>query len=750
MRIPRWFWIPAALHGALGIGLCFVPLFNLLAYEFAFAVCILAAPTGLAIGMGAGKSIGPARQAILATWGIAVLHLVPPLIFISLNALRIQNCNYWEGLSFFALLPLCTSLYAGTLGVVIARTLSATRRRVRVLAALLVTLGPLAITLCTLYQEPPIFAFDHLWGHFAGSLYDEVIRLDVRLWLFRLGTLLRVLLLAAFVVAWDRRRSVGRWQIVGIIVLGVLAASLYETSLGGRVGFRVNRGDIEELLSDSITTEKIIIHLPAGVEPKLRQQIVDEHVFRVDQLTQRLGVELEQPLHSYVYPNADTKAQLMGGHNTQIAKPWLHEIHIHGLQSPHPVLAHELAHAVAATFGSPPFAVSSNHGIFVNMGLVEGLAEAVTVERGDLEIDRWAKALRQLELAPDMRTILGTAGFWGQAPRRAYTIAGSFVRFLLLKHGAEALRRVYSHGDFDAAYGTSLDALVTEWETTIDAIVLSEPELALARAQFDRPSIFNRACAHEVALLRQQASNAAVADAIPIYQRICAHEGNTPNCRMDLLFALERAGDNDGFLQAADQLLNEKRLHRVQRAQLIEARGGLLWKKGDIDGARADFQDVVDSRIDPDSQRLQWVRLWALTQPEPLCEDLRQFLTTELPPLAAVLALQDAARQAPTDPTLPYLIARQLIRVGEYRRAKGYLSAPHPFAPIEAERRRLLAEIAWNLEDFAAAEFAYATYAELAPTSGERARAMDWVERVRWKRRHSRPISTNGDSAQSQ
>ena len=65
----------------------------------------------------------------------------------------------------------------------------------------------------------------------------------------------------------------------------------------------------------------------------------------------------------------------MGGRTTMVAKPWLHEIHIHPAHSPHPVLAHELAHVVAAPFGAPPLQLSARHGLLVNMGLVEGLAE---------------------------------------------------------------------------------------------------------------------------------------------------------------------------------------------------------------------------------------------------------------------------------------------------------------------------------------------------------------------------------------
>ena len=63
-----------------------------------------------------------------------------------------------------------------------------------------------------------------------------------------------------------------------------------------------------------------------------------------------------------------------------------------------------------------------------------------------------------------MRKISGPTGFWSESPRRAYTIAGSFVGYLLRTYGASPFKHAYPHGDFATAYGKSLDSLVDEWE----------------------------------------------------------------------------------------------------------------------------------------------------------------------------------------------------------------------------------------------------------------------------------------------
>ena len=58
---------------------------------------------------------------------------------------------------------------------------------------------------------------------------------------------------------------------------------------------------------------------------------------------------------------------------------------------------------------------------------------------------------------PDLRTLLGAAGFWTAAPARAYTAAGSFLRYLRETQGTERLQRLLAHGDFVAVYGRSLE-----------------------------------------------------------------------------------------------------------------------------------------------------------------------------------------------------------------------------------------------------------------------------------------------------
>ena len=69
--------------------------------------------------------------------------------------------------------------------------------------------GALGTTLWRLYAQPPLFAYDHLWGYFAGPLYDELVQVSGPLLAFRASTLARIALLAGWLSIWQARPRVG-------------------------------------------------------------------------------------------------------------------------------------------------------------------------------------------------------------------------------------------------------------------------------------------------------------------------------------------------------------------------------------------------------------------------------------------------------------------------------------------------------------------------------------------------------------
>ncbi|MEM6531902.1 MAG: hypothetical protein AAF654_04730 [Myxococcota bacterium] len=721
MKLGLSFWLPAGLLTAVAAVLCFVPLFNLLAYEFCLGLGLVAAPASAAIGLGAAKCDSPRWERSV---GLALLALTPALVLISLNAIRVQNCDYVEGLWFFLALPVATSVYGSALGHAVV--LLTPRFRGLWLAALL--LWPLAARLLALYTEPQIFVFDHLWGHFAGSLYDETITLDARVLWWRGGTALRVAVLVGL-TALALRTGQRAVALVAFLFVGWV----YDEVAGSAGGYRLDRRDTEYHLSIVVERPGLQVHFPGDTAPEAAERMADYHQYWVARLKKTLGVDGPELIRSYVYQDRDQKARLMGGRGTMVAKPWLGEIHVHGLQVPHNVVPHELVHVLAAEYGSPPFGVTAHLGVLVDMGIVEGLAEAITPSRSDYDHHYWVRALRVLERAPDVRRLVAVTDFWRAPPARAYTVMGSFIRYLIETRGAEPVRLLYRNGDFETALGSELETVVTEWEHFIDGLELSSRERRAAEERFRRRSIFQRTCAHEIAQLRTRASTETPSDAVGTFRQIAGFLRNSPDARYEIALAELRAGNKETFATNADSLLAEGSLNLWRATQLRERLGQLRWENNDLAGAQERFEAALENPSTLDSERLQWVRLWALDLPPESRDFMREFLSGNIDRPVAIDRLSALAEAAPGDPTFPYLLARQLLQKGDDRAALNLLAdIQHPFLPIESERIRLIADALERQGENLGAASAYDAVARIMPRSGAAARLRARADWLRW------------------
>src|SRR5262249_25504327 len=146
---------------------------------------------------------------------------------------------------------------------------------------------------------------------------------------------------------------------------------------------------------------------------------------------------------------------------------------------PHPVLRHEIAHAVAGQFGDPLFHVSAGRmlglPLHFNAGLIEGLAVAADWPDHfghELTPHQAVAAMTETHMVPPVDRLL-SAGFSAFSSAGSCAASGSSVRFLLDRYGAARLRALYrSGGDFPAAYGRGQADLVAEWRGMIARIAL--------------------------------------------------------------------------------------------------------------------------------------------------------------------------------------------------------------------------------------------------------------------------------------
>ncbi|MBI5546421.1 MAG: tetratricopeptide repeat protein, partial [Deltaproteobacteria bacterium] len=686
------------LSALAGIALTRLPLFEVPGYELGEAMALLVAVAGGVAGIAAGRrerervpaSLGSAvASALLACLGTLAL----PFLAAVLGAVVSTRCSPWTGAAFFALLPVPSALLAAATGVFLGALFK------RALFAALTYTGILLVSLAgslwPVWDGPQVFALNHFLGYFPGPLYDEALEVETRLLVFRgltlawAGIVLLVGLAAAFpgTARLQRRLHFSPAGLAALLALiaVVAAGRLFDFELG----MHTRAADLDRSLGGRLETAHFVLHYPRAKPLEDVRRLERDLEFKYDRVAAFLGEAPTEKIHAWIHASPEEKHRHVGAAQTSFAKPWRLQFHVHDEAFPHPVLRHEMAHAVAAAFGPWPLRVSSRWGLLVHIGLVEGLAVAADERADDLTLHQWAAAMQRLSLAPDVRTILGPAGFYRQAASRAYTLAGSFLRFLEGRHGAQRLRQVYRDGDFEAAYGKPLDALAAEWEAFLAAVPLDAQALHAAQVRFERPSIFERPCAREVAALLDEAMEARQTDpghALGLLRRCAEIEpGNSLWLKAQAEIRVRQRQWRQAR-QAWQEILAREAQPAGVRAAALMGLGDAHWALGDQDEARKAFQAALALHRDRATDRMASVKLEALADPVASPVLRRFFLSSaELP---EVLAVQELAQAQPANATARYLVGRQLLQRGDPLAAERYLSEALGLGLADAEVRR--------------------------------------------------------------
>jgi len=377
------------------------------------------------------------------------------------------------------------------------------------------------------------------------------------------------------------------------------------------------------------------------------------------------------------------------------------------------------------------------------MGLVEGIATAADWPAGELTPHEAARAMREKKIAPDIRRLLGAGGFWTQASGKAYTLMGSFVRFLVDTRGIEPFKSVYADGDFEAAYGVDAGVLVAEWEAYVDEFALTDRQRALATYRYSRPSIFGKVCARTLAELRRQAAVAAASGraqrADELYQRILGFAPGHVGYRTERAGVLVRAGALKDAREALAELSEDDSLSPAERARVQQLAGDAAWRADAPSEAKASYASCLELGVPDNDLRLLTVKLESLERAQAI-EALARAYLVETPP-AGLLSYYPMAwlDEDAGDPLAAYLTARRLWSEREWARAMPYIERALALSEREEttilgwEARYMLAFTALRLGRLEVSQRAYEQIEQGAP-SRLATLAEEGLERVAWRR----------------
>ncbi len=688
------YWLWFVTFGVLALVLANVPLFDILAFEFCavMALCVSFAGAHLALTTlqqmkrDPESLAGPSRQIVFRCfWNALVFNaslLVLPLGIILLNAFRAKNCNFGEGFLFFAILPLISCLYATAAGVFFGFWIK--RRWLAYLAYLGYLLLSCIPVVINLIFHPPVFAYHPTFGYFPGPIYDFVIPITGTLLIARAETLLWTLLFLVITVSiCEVSRGTGlmpqlRWRkLLGpftkrvplyLLIVGLLGFQFY----AGVLGIRPSRGDVARELGGFRETTHFKIFYARELEAEI-EQIVEDCEFQYAQLSAYLmpdGATLPWKVRAYIYASPEQKKRLIGARHTSIEDPFGYGFHIHDQGFPHPVLKHELAHVFTVPWS--PLKVS------LKIGLHEGIAVAADWDEGRLTGHQWAKAMRQMEIAPPLSEIMGF-GFWGHAGARSYLLAGSFVRFLVDTYGIEKFKGVFPTGNFTKHYGKNLYSLEAEWIRFLENIPLGDDDIAYTTYRLQQRSVFERVCAHEMAVLRDTAWRAYVRKdfitAEQTFETMLSAEPNNLSTLHGLMYTAYRGQDYDKALSLAARIASEEDTRFSPEAILLK--GDIHWLRDDLEKAldvylslETEYETIELRRVKrivalsySDTTPTNWnPQLTGIRQEGASLKDLLRAVLVESKDAAEKMEHLSICIQTAPDMWLPYLLAGELLR----------------------------------------------------------------------------------------
>lgn len=703
-------------HGVL-VG--FLPLFGGVGYEHDIAAGLVC-PSVAAVAVARDLSSRPPRapvahvvSGLVVGLGFAVVALGLAL----LHGLRVRSCDPFGGIVVYALTAGIGTVLGGAWGALVGE-IAREKKRPRLIASLFGIGLPLASALFSLgrfVRSPMIFAYDPFVGFFSGTLYDTVVDAGPPLVSYRLASLSTLTALVTFASLLTRADG-GSPRLVTrdapffleriALVLVATSVSVWVAANGESYGHYQSRESITAALGGRLEGTRCDVVFPSSLSPEdarlLRKDCEDD----LAMVEARLGARGPAKITAFFFRDAGEKRRLMGAEHTYIAKPWREEVYLQMDHYPHPVLGHELAHVVAGSFGAGPFRVAGSlGGLIPNPGLIEGIAVAASPDDDDVTDLAWAKTMMDLGILPPMKRIF-SLGFLGEASAKSYTLAGAFVTWVLETYGADKVRGWYHGAELATLVGVPWDTLEAQFREALGKVVVAKEAAAVAKARFDRPSVFGRRCPHVVDALRRKADGCRdarqVEEAIAGYKAVLREDPHDPSAKVSLAYVERRYRDRAIGRAGLEAIEADPKMPKPHRDRATEALADTDFLDGAFVEAEGRFVRLSASVLDEDQARTYEVKAMAARRPE-LRGPVGLFLLGERDrspdPFVGGVALGQALEARPTDALVLYLVGRNALQRGHVEAGiraleRALATGAMPSERVERETLRQLGQAA--------------------------------------------------------
>jgi tetratricopeptide (TPR) repeat protein len=709
-----------------------IPLLNYLGFEFSAVTAVIG---GYLAGLMLIRSMRTEAirydenywLAVLRTLGFAsALATVSALLMLA-NALLVKNCSLSEGALFFILLVYPSLLFSIGLASVVVGVASRFRPAVYTIIFLLVLAQIPIVTL----TGPQIYAFNPIIGFFPGVTYDESIQITERLATYRAFSIAGSLVLIAIgALLWRRRRPKPvsadaehpatpiprEWILIALL----LPASILAFAMSDGLGFSSSESYIRTRLAGRLLSPPFeIVYASGPVTRDQAERIARFQTFSVERMRRNMELRSNDPITIFIYATPEQKARLTGAARTAFAKPWLRQVHVSASDGQQ-TLTHELGHVVAAEFGITPLLIGRNPG------LIEGFAVAMEGRAYEEPLHTAAAMALNAGASPDLHRLYSISGFMTASPGVAYTLAGSFSRYLIDHYGAAPFKRLYAEGDVVEAYGKPLDSLLTEWKSIVSAIEVDDGLRRKAQYYFKRPTIFMKECARVIAQMNQETArfldDGQHEEALASADRSLALS-RTPEAILQRVRALSALRFFDELIRTASDDLVDTTLGGALLPLRLRL-GDAYWAQGKLDSAAYQYELLRNSHLSSAYDEVCAIRLSAMRS-GPTSGSFWNVLTREAPD-----SVRFGMLEAIDHSLAAYLRAGHMLAKDRFTEAATLLAGIGPLRERELEYSRLrrIGRALYERGELAKALPYYAQALSLG-RPGERLDTQDWIDR---------------------
>ena len=463
--------------------LTFLPLTNTLGFEFSVL-------NGILLFIVAGlQIINVQRENYVISvidlllknrWFISISMIIPFLIGI-LSSILNSNCPIKGGIFFYLIISIPSFFFGGVLGN-FCLSLS---RKYPYYFFILIFIGLIITPLIEFFYNPQIYFYNPIFGYFPGTIYDEDLSVDRILLAYRIFNLSFFILVYYFSNIIINKSHIQKI----LIVLTLLLAAFSFSVLKPKLFFATDKDRIEKELPSKIITNNFQIHLPDSLLGKNDSRYnALLHEYYLDQIKTQLGLSFNYQIDSYLFSGKESKRELLGSGNADVAKPWLNQIYLN-YYNYGGTLKHELVHVLAGVFGSTPFKVSADF----NPAMIEGLAMSIENDYDEYPIHYMAKLAFVSGYKYPIEKLFSGFNFFTQTSSISYIYAGSFLKYLEDKFGISKIKYLYEENNFQKVYSKNLSKLAKAYELFLKKYPI-EFNKNKAQLYFGGVSIFKKYC----------------------------------------------------------------------------------------------------------------------------------------------------------------------------------------------------------------------------------------------------------------